>query len=138
MSTPYPPYGSRLTFTDQQRPDGALVAVAWVLAVLTSLYMLPWAVAVTRGKANHVTVLLVDLFLGWTLVGWVIALVMACGAHRPLAHGVVPAMPVGMLPAAVRPAPTARPAAPGGWYPNPAGPGEQYWDGEAWTGHVRP
>ncbi|WP_323100436.1 DUF2510 domain-containing protein [Intrasporangium sp. YIM S08009] len=29
-----------------------------------------------------------------------------------------------------------RPAAPAGWYP--AGEGERYWDGQAWTPHTRP
>ena len=29
--------------------------------------------------------------------------------------------------------PVSRPAPPAGWYKNPGGPGERYWDGEKWT-----
>jgi hypothetical protein len=25
-----------------------------------------------------------------------------------------------------------------GWYPSPSGPGQQYWDGSAWTQHRAP
>jgi hypothetical protein len=66
------------------RCSTAHVVVAWVLAVLTGFYLLPWAVAATRGRRNVAAVALVDLLLGWTLVGWVVALVMACGADRPV------------------------------------------------------
>jgi len=58
------------------------VTFAWVLTVLTLGYLLPWAVAASRGKSNSLAVGLVNLFAGWTLVGWIIALVMACGAHQ--------------------------------------------------------
>lgn len=44
--------------------------------------MLPWAVAATRGKSNATAVALINLLLGWTLIGWIVALVMACGAHQ--------------------------------------------------------
>ena len=65
--------------------NGVEVAVAWILAVLTGLYLLPWAIAATRGKSNSGTVGLVNLLLGWTVIGWIGALVMACGAHRMVA-----------------------------------------------------
>jgi hypothetical protein len=29
-------------------------------------------------KKNHVAILMLNLFLGWTFIGWVIALVWAC------------------------------------------------------------
>jgi hypothetical protein len=64
------------------RTNGAEVAVAWVLTVLTLGYLLPWAIAATRGKSNSVAVGLVNFLLGWTFVGWVVALVMACTAHQ--------------------------------------------------------
>lgn len=59
-----------------------LVGVAWSCAVLSAGYMLPWAIAATRGKANHGSIAAINLLLGWTIVGWVAALVMACGTHR--------------------------------------------------------
>ncbi len=59
-------------------PNGALIAVAWIVAILTLSYMLPWAVAATRGKPNQGAVGLLNFFLGWSFIGWVVALVMAC------------------------------------------------------------
>jgi hypothetical protein len=58
----------------------ALIVVAWVLAVLTLGYMLPWAVAETRGRPNSLAIGLLNFLVGWTLIGWIAALVMACSA----------------------------------------------------------
>jgi hypothetical protein len=58
--------------------------IAWVLAVVTGFYLLPWAVSATRNRTNVGATALVNLFLGWTLVGWIVALVMACGSERPI------------------------------------------------------
>ena len=56
--------------------------VAWTIAVLSVGYMVPWAIAVSRGKTNSIAIFIVNLLLGWTLIGWIIALVMACSAHQ--------------------------------------------------------
>lgn len=64
------------------RTNPVEVIIAWILTVITLGYMLPWAVAATRGKSNSWAVGLVNLLLGWTFVGWLVALVMACGAHQ--------------------------------------------------------
>jgi Superinfection immunity protein len=56
--------------------------IAWIAALLTLTYMLPWAIAVTRGKSNAGAIGWLNLLLGWSLVGWVAALVMACTAHQ--------------------------------------------------------
>jgi hypothetical protein len=61
-----------------RRPSAAHVAFAWILAVVTFLYFLPWAIAATRGRPNTGGVFVVNLLVGWTLIGWIIALVMAC------------------------------------------------------------
>jgi hypothetical protein len=58
---------------------------AWIIAIVTLGYMLPWAVAATRGKSNAGAIGWINLLLGWTLIGWIIALVMACGAHQTVA-----------------------------------------------------
>lgn len=65
-----------------QRTNGVEVAFAWILTLVTVGYLLPWAIAATRGKSNSIAVGVLNLFLGWTLIGWVIALVMACTAHQ--------------------------------------------------------
>lgn len=111
--------------TDQQPTSTPVTVIAWVVTVVTGLYMLPWAIAATRGKANQWSVFVVSLLLGWTGVGWLVALVMACTAHRPVMPGAL----LGYAPmAALPPAPI-----PAGWYPNPQGQGHRYWDGYRWT-----
>jgi len=70
--------------TDRKgRPVSAIVAI--VVAILTGGYMLPWAIAAVRGTANSWTVFWVNLLLGWTVVGWIVALWMAIREHRILA-----------------------------------------------------
>jgi hypothetical protein len=61
-----------------RRPSAAHVAFAWICAVVSFLYFLPWAIAATRGRPNTGGVFVVNLLVGWTLIGWIIALVMAC------------------------------------------------------------
>lgn len=41
------------------------------------IYFLPTLVALLRHKRNTLSIFLLNLFLGWTLVGWIIALVWA-------------------------------------------------------------
>lgn len=60
------------------QPDTALFVIAWIVAVCTFGYFIPWAVAATRGMPNTGGVFVVNLLTGWTLIGWIIALVMAC------------------------------------------------------------
>ena len=55
--------------------------VAIVVAILTAGYMLPWAIAAVR-DVRHWSVFWVNLLLGWTIVGWIIALVMALRRQR--------------------------------------------------------
>lgn len=77
----HPAHRPPVAVTDA-RQSGVEIAFAWVLTFLSAGYFLPWAVAATRGKSNSGGIGLLTLFLGWTLVGWVVALVMACSAHR--------------------------------------------------------
>ena len=55
--------------------------VAVVVAILTAGYMLPWAIAAVR-DVPHWSVFWVNLLLGWTLIGWVVALVMSLRQQR--------------------------------------------------------
>jgi hypothetical protein len=73
------PYAAVLT---DARTNTVEITLAWVITVLTLGYMLPWAVAASRGKSNSWAIGLVNFLLGWTVVGWVVALVMACMAHQ--------------------------------------------------------
>lgn len=55
--------------------------VAVLAALFTAGYMLPWAVAAVR-DVPHWLVFWINLLLGWTIVGWIIALIMAFRAQR--------------------------------------------------------
>lgn len=60
--------------------------VAVLVAILTAGYMAPWAIAAVR-NVPHWSVFWVNLLLGWTIVGWVIALVMSLRAQRQVIVG---------------------------------------------------
>lgn len=47
------------------------------LVTVPLLYMLPTIEAKLRGHTNIASIALVNFFLGWTLLGWVVALVWA-------------------------------------------------------------
>jgi len=73
---------SRIVTDQQGRPVSAVLAI--VVAVLSGGYMLPWAIAALRGNANTWRVFWVNLLLGWTVIGWIVALVMSIREHRVL------------------------------------------------------
>ncbi len=45
------------------------------------MYFLPTVIAAGRRKRNAGAIFVLNLFLGWSLIGWVLALVWAC-AHE--------------------------------------------------------
>ena len=52
------------------------------LCTIAFLYFFPAIIALLRGK-NFSGVLIVNLVLGWTMLGWCVALIMACGQVPP-------------------------------------------------------
>jgi hypothetical protein len=46
------------------------------------LYFLPTIVAIARHKTNLPAILLLNLLLGWSVIGWIVALVWALSADR--------------------------------------------------------
>ena len=52
-------------------------AAVWII-LLIGLYLVPTIVAVARKVTNQGSVAVVNLFLGWSVIGWVVALAMAC------------------------------------------------------------
>ena len=64
----------------RERPASAVISI--IVAILTGGYMLPWMIAALRGESNAWPIFWLNLLLGWTVVGWVIALVMACMPHQ--------------------------------------------------------
>jgi hypothetical protein len=61
-----------------KRYGGGLIAFGWIACFLTLGYMLPWAIALTRQSDKAAGTGLVNLFLGWTVIGWIAAFIMAC------------------------------------------------------------
>ena len=49
----------------------------WLFALLIGVYFIPTIVATQRNVLNKWSVAVINLFLGWTLIGWVVALAMA-------------------------------------------------------------
>jgi ABC-type sugar transport system permease subunit len=50
---------------------------AILITVLSLFYFLPFAIAFNRRRANTGAIFALNLFLGWSLIGWVVALVWA-------------------------------------------------------------
>jgi T4 superinfection immunity protein len=48
------------------------------------LYFLPAIIGFGRGKRDAVSILVLNLLLGWTAIGWVIALVWALRQDVPM------------------------------------------------------
>lgn len=52
-------------------------------AVLAGLYFLPTIIAASRKVANVGSVAVINVLLGWTLIGWVVAMAMAARSVTP-------------------------------------------------------
>ncbi len=50
---------------------------AILVSILSLFYFLPFAIAFHRKRANTSAIFALNLFLGWSLIGWVVALVWA-------------------------------------------------------------
>lgn len=49
-----------------------------ILGIALAIYFVPWIVAANRGHPSIFPIAILNIFAGWTFVGWVIALVWAC------------------------------------------------------------
>lgn len=58
-----------------------LIGLLWI-GVLFGIYWVPTIVAFHRGVVNQWSVAVINLFLGWTVIGWVVALAMAVRTQR--------------------------------------------------------
>jgi ABC-type sugar transport system permease subunit len=55
---------------------------AVLITVLSLFYFFPFAIAFNRKRANSGAIFALNLFLGWSLIGWVVALVWALKEER--------------------------------------------------------
>ncbi len=96
--SPYAAVHSQVV-TQPHRSSTAHLVIAWIAAALTLGYLLPWAIAATRNKSNTAAIALINLLLGWSLVGWVVALVMSVSSEpQPVVYvntAILPPPPYG-------------------------------------------
>jgi Superinfection immunity protein len=64
-------------------PDGVATFI-----ILGALYFIPTIIAIVRKMVNTGSVMVINFFLGWTLIGWIVALAMAAGSSQPRATNV--------------------------------------------------
>jgi hypothetical protein len=53
-----------------------------IVPIIAALYLLPTAIAERRQVARIGSVAVVNIFLGWTMLGWIAALAWACGGAK--------------------------------------------------------
>ena len=56
--------------------------VLLIVGVILVIYFLPTIVARHRGKENWLSIFMLNIFVGWTFVGWVIALIWATSVDK--------------------------------------------------------
>jgi cytoskeletal protein RodZ len=62
---------------------------AFVIISFLISYFIPSIIALFRAKSNTFAIILLNLFLGWTFIGWVVALVWAATKDKPTQNIVV-------------------------------------------------
>lgn len=60
--------------------DSAVMILILVVAIVVGIafYFIPAIIGFKRQHPNKAAILCVDLLLGWSFIGWVVALVWAC------------------------------------------------------------
>jgi hypothetical protein len=54
-----------------------LWGIVALLVVAAIVYFIPSIVALVRGRQDHAYIFALNMFLGWTFIGWVVALLWA-------------------------------------------------------------
>lgn len=65
----------------QYREKYTRISIALIITGFSFFYLLPTAIAYGR-KHNTAAISVVNFFLGWTLIGWVVALAMAVSEQK--------------------------------------------------------
>ena len=58
---------------------GGLIA----LIIVAGMYFLPTIIAFNRNRHNKGAIFVLNLFLGWTVLGWVVSMVWAVSSSQP-------------------------------------------------------
>ena len=54
-----------------------ILEITLAIFLIVTIYLLPTGIAMLRRKKNKAAIFVVNLFLGWLLIGWVVALAWA-------------------------------------------------------------
>lgn len=65
--------------------EGSLFVIVFLFFGL-SIYFFPLVVAINRGTAEKSVIFFVNLVLGWTVIGWCFAMLLACTAQTTTAR----------------------------------------------------
>ena len=79
------PIATLLILLDEHIANTSETLLKGLLIIFLSacLYFLPWIVARSRRKRNSAAIGVLNLFLGWTVIGWIVALVWAAMVDAP-------------------------------------------------------
>lgn len=56
------------------------MASGWLIILIIfaiALYFIPTIISISKGRDNTVAIFVLNLFLGWSFIGWIVALVWA-------------------------------------------------------------
>ncbi len=56
--------------------------MTFLFLISAALYFIPTIIAFNRRKSNRNAILVLNIFLGWTFIGWIVALVWALSNER--------------------------------------------------------
>lgn len=62
---------------------GTILAALVLVSLLTALYLVPVMVGVARHAPDLGSIAVINILLGWTFVGWVLALALAMRSVNP-------------------------------------------------------
>ena len=60
-----------------------IIRIVFGVLLCLTIYFLPTGIAIIRSRSNTGAIFVLDLFLGWTGIGWVVALVWAVATDVP-------------------------------------------------------
>ena len=72
--------------TDLQSQYLDLLFTLLIWAIVLYIYFIPTSVAMKRKHLNYLSIFVINLFLGWTIIAWVICLSWAVKVERKSAE----------------------------------------------------
>ncbi|SRR6266567_3619689 len=91
---------------------GGVILVLFFVLLGLAFYFLPTGIAKLRHMPNVGGIFIINLLVGWTFIGWIVALVMACNNQQQqpvIAYPQYPYPPQGYQPGPYPPPPSSLP-----------------------------